>query len=351
MKTILLILGIVLLVIVVAGGLVWYWMTGPLYQPGMVRAGKDPRAPLIPPDQANDPELWTVETDIKLYHFAAGTGRKVLIVHGGPGIPYTQAWKGLEPLTQNYQFIYYDQRGAGRSSRPIDRFTSPNYVENVRTLDRTLGLAAQIADIERIRQVLGEEKLILIGHSFGGFLASLYAAEFPERVEALILVAPADVTVMPGGRSDLFGAVRERLPQAELAGYDNWKRGYFDYGTIFSKSEADLAAMNEAFGRYYEMAMGAATALPPQGKTGGWMIQAMYFSMGQRHDYRPALHVVTAPVLVIHGADDLQSEAASRAYADAFPNAEFRLIPHANHFIFETQPEAFAAAVDAFLGK
>jgi pimeloyl-ACP methyl ester carboxylesterase len=71
--------------------------------------------------------------------------------------------------------------------------------------------------------------------------------------------------------------------------------------------------------------------------------------MGQRHDYRPALKNVTAPVLVIHGADDLQSESASRMYAEAFPNAEFAVIENASHFSFEEQPDQFASIVQSFL--
>jgi proline iminopeptidase len=47
------------------------------------------------------------------------------------------------------------------------------------------------------RTILGGGKLMLVGHSFGGFLASLYAAEFPQHVKALILIAPADVLVFP----------------------------------------------------------------------------------------------------------------------------------------------------------
>ncbi len=56
----------------------------------------------------------------------------------------------------------------------------------MQTLEQTLGISAQVADIERIRRILGEEKLIMVGHSFGGFLASLYAAEFPEHVARMV---------------------------------------------------------------------------------------------------------------------------------------------------------------------
>ena len=346
-----LIAGAVLLTLIVGGGAIFFWysMSQPLYQPGMVRAGENLRAPLAPPSQSGDADFWNVEADVKLFHFSAGQGRNVLVVHGGPGYPYARPWIGLESLTDNYQFHYYDQRGSGQSTRPIDTFTSQNYYENLTTLDKTLGLGAQIADIERIRQILGEEKLILVGHSFGGFLASLYAAEFPENVEALILVAPADVLLMPAEDGGLFAVVRERLPEDMRPAYDDWQKRYFDYDTIFSKSEAELAALNDEFKPfYYAVAPGS---FPEQGQTGGWAVHAIYFSMGQQHDYRAAVKNVTAPVLVVHGADDLQPEKASRAYAGTFPNMQFRVIANAAHFPFLTQPDEFASAVEEFLSE
>jgi proline iminopeptidase len=219
-------------------------------------------------------------------------------------------------------------------------------------LDRTLGLGAQIADIERIRQILGDDKLILIGHSWGGFLASLYAAEFPEHVEALILISPANTLIMPqpDSDSDLFSSVRAELSPEEQVEFDAFMEEYFDFGGLFSKSEEDLIAMNQKFGEYYINAVNVSeTESSPRPRPGGWMVWAQYVSMGQRHDYSKALNDVNVPVLVIHGADDLQSESASRLYSDAIPNAEFVVIQHATHFSFEEQPEQFARLVGNFL--
>jgi proline iminopeptidase len=128
---------------------------------------------------------------------------------------------------------------------------------------------------------------------------------------------------------------------------------YFDFNALFQKSEADLVAMNEQFGNYYLQIMDVdtKTEFPEQGKPGGWMVWAGYVSMGQRHDYRPALRQVNVPVLVIHGADDLQSEAATRLYVDAFPNAEFAVIENASHASFEDQPDQFTAIVKSFLAE
>jgi proline iminopeptidase len=351
MKRVLIILGLVVaILIVLVAAVVGYFLSTrgqPLYEPGMVRAGENLRAPLTPPQQTGGENFWTVEEDIQLYHFAAGEGRNVLVVHGGPGVPSVKIWPGLVPLTETFKFHYYDQRGCGQSTRPFDTFSSPNYYENMTTLEQALGMGAQLADIERIRQILGEEKLILIGHSYGGFIASLYAAEFPERVEALILIAPANTLLMPIEGPDLFDAVRERLPQDRQAEFDAYMEDYFDFQSIFDKSEDDLVAQNDQFAVFYAEALN--DPLPEGGRAGGWMVPAIYMSSGMRHDYRDALTHVQAPVLVIHGSDDMQTEAQSRTYADLFPNATFHVIEGAEHFPFQNQPEQFAEVVAEFL--
>lgn len=352
MKKVFVIVAIILFVILAVGGGFWYMSMQPLYKPGMVR---EMGAALTPPKQPTGSQKWLVEPGIEIAHFTSGEGRNVLIIHGGPGQPFVQPASGLELLTSKFRFHYYDQRGCGESTRPIDRFESQNMYANMKTLDQKLGLGAQIADIERIRRILGDDKLILIGHSWGGFLASLYAAEFPEHVEALILVSPANTLVMPqpDAESDLFAAVRAKLPPEEQAEFDAFMKEYLNFNTLFQKSEADLVAMNEKFGEYYLKIMDVKmeAEMLEQGKPGGWMVWAGYVSMGQRHDYREALRKVTAPVLVIHGADDLQSESVSRLYVDAFPNAEFAVIENASHSSFEDQPEEFASIVKTFLEK
>jgi proline iminopeptidase len=336
-----------LVVAIVAGVFFWYTTTKPFFEPGMVRSGKTLRASLTPPQQPDDPNVWKVEADIQLHYFSEGRGPAALVVHGGPGMPPAAPWPGLSALSEQYTFHYYHQRGCGQSTRPIDRLTSKNPYQAMAALDRTLGLGAQIADIERIRRILDEEKLILVGHSFGGFLASLYAAEFPERVEAVILIAPADVLVMPQEGADLFEAVRKRLPDDMLEEYDAFLAEYLDFGNLFTKSEAELAALNAEFGRYY--AAVANIPVQEQGEPGGWMVSAMYVSMGRRHDYRKALKAVQAPVLVIHGEDDLQSESTSRTYSDLFPNKRFTVIGDVGHFPFYEKPGVFSEAVAGFL--
>ncbi len=346
----LIVAGVVLVLLAVGFGF-WWMMQQPLYRPGMVRAAKNLREPLDPPQQPDNATTWQVSTDVELHRFSVGTGRPVLILHGGPGIPHREPWPGLQTLTDRYSFHDYDQRGCGRSTRPIDRFDSGSFFSKVTELERTLGLGAQVADVERIRRILGQDRLTLIGHSFGGLSAALYASEFPERVERMILIAPADLLVTQPVGGGIFERVRERLPEAMREEYRAFLDEYFDFGTIFKKSEADLSQLHGGFARFYWAAVDGQPegASPEPGEIGGWAVWAQFLSMGRRRDYRAALGACRAPVLVLHGTEDLQPESASRRYADAFPDGRFETIPKAAHFPFQETPDAFARAVSGFL--
>ena len=353
-KRILIVTPLVLVGLLIIGGVwMWYMMGAPLYRPGMVQAGDNLRASLDPPAQPEDEGLWRVEEDIDLYHFSHGTGRPVLFVHGGPGYPFRRLPAGLAQLTNEYEIHFYDQRGCGQSTKPFDRLESTNFYQNMIELDRTLGVGAQIADIERIRRILGRDKLILMGHSFGGFLAALYAAEFPQHVAAMILVAPADMVVLPSESGDLFEVIRNRLPSSRKEEFGHFMDEYLDFSGVFSKSEGDLAALNREFARFYMLASGtdagAAMAELEEIANGGWMVTAIYLGLGKRHDYRDALRTVNAPVLIVHGDQDLQPEAVSQGYADLLSNASVRIVKGAGHFIFDDRPNEVAEAIRTFV--
>jgi hypothetical protein len=121
--------SILLALVALAGALAWYYMGKPLYEPGQVASGKDLRASLTPPAQSKDDTGWVVEPGITLHHHAHGTGRKVLVVHGGPGKPIQRPWPGLEALSGEYTFLYYDQRGCGCLRPMIALFNLRNMVE------------------------------------------------------------------------------------------------------------------------------------------------------------------------------------------------------------------------------
>lgn len=359
---VLLVVLAVLLPLLGPGLLLHRWFTGPFYRPGVVRSETGLRDPLAPPSGGlAPPGFWQVAPDIRLNYFSEGWGSSVLVLHGGPGVPTARPWRGLSLLRHRHRFIYYHQRGCGRSTRPLDRFEGQNRYQNMKQLVRTLGLQAQIADIERIRRILGPQRLTLIGHSFGAFLAALYAVEFPRQVRGLVLVAPADLVVFPpfGEKANLLEAVKGLLAGEERKKYDSFLKRYLDFDHLFDRDEEELSHLNAKFIPHYRRAIEkklgkdarAAVDVPGADGIGGWVQQAIYLSMGMHHDWTEAFEGLEVPVLVLHGEQDLQPKEVSQAYTRYFKGASFQTIPAAGHFLYDENPEAFGDAVEGFLKR
>ncbi|QDU32732.1 Proline iminopeptidase [Poriferisphaera corsica] len=355
--------GVMLIGMVMLLGVGGFWyvswlMKQPMYEVGDARDERLLRGPLRPPIQTGEAGVWLVEPDVKLAFDVYGEGEDVLVVHGGPGMPYGKLWDGLEALTDRYRFYFYDQRGAGRSTRLFDRFEG-NYYENMVRLEQGLGLGAQVADIERARQILGQEQITVIGHSYGGFVAMLYAAEFPEHVKKLVLVAPADV-LLPWDEKegdDLFEGTREKLSEGDRVVFDRLMSEYFNFAGIFERSDEELATIHVGVGKYLLKGLGADhVEMNDAVKSGGWSVFAVYFSQGQAGDYREALEQVKARTLIVHGADDVMARRGSEHYRE-IEGSEFVVISGekdggtAGHFVYDEQAKKFGEVVGAFLDE
>lgn len=63
-----------------------------------------------------------------------------------------------------------------------------------------------VDSLEKWRETMKLEKIVLVGHSLGGFLSACYALKYPERVEKLILVSPVGLPVKPDDFEDGLNA-------------------------------------------------------------------------------------------------------------------------------------------------
>ncbi len=115
----------------------------------------------------------------EVYYTTNGQGRPMLLMHGGSGLDHTYFRPWLDTLSDQVQLIYYDQLGQGRSTRPQS-------YEGI-----SMGTWADEADA--LRASLGHERIILLGHSFGGFIAQEYALRHGDHLEGLILCDTAPV--------------------------------------------------------------------------------------------------------------------------------------------------------------
>ncbi len=106
-------------------------------------------------------------------------GKPALVLHGGPGSGATAYWRQFfDP--KKYKVVLFDQRGCGRS-KPLAGDTAAALENNT-----TQHL---IADMERLREMLGIESWLLFGGSWGTTLALAYAVTHPQRVSELVLWA------------------------------------------------------------------------------------------------------------------------------------------------------------------
>jgi proline iminopeptidase len=116
---------------------------------------------------------------VRLYTRRVGVGPPVVVLHGGPGAEHTYLLPQYDHLARRRTLLYYDQRGGGRS--PVGRETPAGWREHV-------------ADLDALRTLWRLDRLTLLGYSWGGLLALLYALEHPARSARLALVCPAPVT-------------------------------------------------------------------------------------------------------------------------------------------------------------
>jgi proline iminopeptidase len=116
---------------------------------------------------------------VRLYTRRIGAGPPVVVLHGGPGAHHDYLLPQYDLLARRRTLLYYDQRGGGRS--PIAR-------------DIAAGWREHVADLETLREQWRQDRVTLLGYSWGGLLAVLYALEHPQRIERLAMVCPAPVT-------------------------------------------------------------------------------------------------------------------------------------------------------------
>jgi pimeloyl-ACP methyl ester carboxylesterase len=191
---------------------------------------------------------------------------------------------------------------------------APEWVEGI---DDLVLLLRELLD------VLGLARPHVVGFSLGGWVAAELAVFYPERVGKLVLAAAAGLHVPEAPIPDLFALGGERL--AETLFHDP-----ADASLLFSASPT----LEERVRQYGEMTMLARLAWNPS--------------------FDPKLHRrlrrVASPTLLLWGAEDrLVPPAHGEAYRSALPDARLTLLPGCGHMAPLERPDAFAAAIIAFL--
>ena len=111
----------------------------------------------------------------------------LIFVHGGPccsEVPYVRKYQ--ENLEKDFTIVHYDQRGSGKSYK---------FGEDYSTVTATTHMDDLIALTEYIKEYLGKEQVILIGHSYGTYIATLSVAQRPDLYQAYVGIGQMSNTI------------------------------------------------------------------------------------------------------------------------------------------------------------
>ncbi len=322
---------------------------------GLLLAISLPRHYTIPAEPAVQGfQFWQLPTGSKIAYYKIDgklpkKASPIIYLHGGPGGPISAFnIKTLAAFAEDgYDVFLYDQIGGGRSDR-LDNIAAY-------TADR------HARDLEAIVAQLNAQKVILLGQSWGGILATLYAAAHPDKIEKIIFTCPGPI--QPGNPT-LSAIIAPDSLHISPPAWSN-AQGQKLASNLRSKTMEFLASHfgiklagdeeADAFACYLNGFMNRSlvcdSAKAPKSVPGaGYYVSIMTVkSLANIQDPRPKLKQARYPVLVLKGQCDNQKWGVTKEYLDVFQNHQLTIIPNAGHAIAVEQPEIYAAVIRSFL--
>jgi proline iminopeptidase len=144
---------------------------------------------LVPRTVDQDPALHSISVNGTLLHSEAHgnpLNPLLIIVHGGPGGDYRSLLNAKNFADEGYFVVFYDQRGSGLSKRE-----DQSHYEKQSAAQMYINDLGSVIDLY---QKSGNQKVFLLGHSWGAMLATAYVNQHPERINGLVLAEPGGFT-------------------------------------------------------------------------------------------------------------------------------------------------------------
>ena len=257
-------------------------------------------------------------------------GKNIVIVHGLYGS--SDNWMTVgKKLNHNYHVFMIDQRNHGRSPKAD--------IHSYETMKEDL------AEFFEQRQL---EKAIVIGHSMGGKTAMYFAAEYPEKVEKLVVIdiAPKDYfQIQEGSQYYLHQHILQTLKEIPKNNFNN------------RKEIADFLNLKIDGANLVQFLL---KNVYRDKETGNFEcrinVNVLYDSLdeiirGMNYrclaDRKPILNY---PVLFIKGEKSNYITKEDEAFIkDIYPKALIESIPDAGHWLHAEQPQLFMTLLESFL--
>jgi proline iminopeptidase len=249
------------------------------------------------------------------------------VLHGGPGLDHSYFKPWLSPLAETMQLIYVDHRGTGRSERvPVETCTIEQMAD----------------DVEELRKHLGLGKVSVLGNSFGGMWALVYALRYPENLSRLILV-----TTTPS--HEFYQAAEQEIARRATPEQKATMPALFE-GTVTT---------DEQFKRWWDVMMPLYFAhwnpvrgqeMIERGVDNPLVAAYMFAQIIPSYDVRAQLGQIRVPTLVVAGRHDWVTPVGeSEQIAERIPDAEFVVFEKSGHMPFIEEQSAFIDTVKRFV--
>jgi pimeloyl-ACP methyl ester carboxylesterase len=253
----------------------------------------------------------------------------VVLVHGLSS--YMGFWEHqVQALAQDRRVLALDLPGFGASGKPDAPYTPPWYADVLWAwLD-----ALQVPEA------------VLVGHSMGGQISITASLSHPERVDRLVLSAPAGIETFQKGAADWMKDYwhEERATHAR----EEELRATFE-GLVFNRKDEGVERMLEERVRMAATPSFRGTSVAVSRAVAGMLDHPVAARLGE----------VQVPTLLIFGTDDRmipnpvfnggRTRAVAEAGRDAIPGAQLVLLPGAGHTVHHDDPQGFNEAVRSFL--
>jgi pimeloyl-ACP methyl ester carboxylesterase len=264
--------------------------------------------------------------EVNIAYQVMGDGPLDLVLVHGWVQSFDAAWE-IEPIQRFYnrlasfsRLILFDKRGVGLSDRvPPDDLPS---------------LETRMDDMRAVLDEVGVERAAVLGHSEGGSMCALFAATYPERTQALVMVGSAARTRWAPDYP--IGATDDEVEELVRSILDGW--GIEVTRSLLQQLAPSIADDEELVQAHTRAALRAASPAAA----------ATLTRMSAMIDIRHVLPVIRVPTLVLHRAGEVLAE-ASRYVGERIPGAKVTELPGADHMPWLGDQDAALDEIEEFL--
>jgi len=256
--------------------------------------------------------------DIEMYYEIHGEGFPCILIMGLAADVNWWTPDVIDAYSQNFKTIIFDNRGAGRTDKPVMNYTVKMFAD----------------DTVSLMDILNIERAHIIGASMGGMIAQEIALNYPERVEKLVLCCThcgGSKQVLPSDEILQQMMTPRELTPEELVNEI--------IPLVFTEN---FIKNNSDFIESYKLRM-LKTPIPIDSYQR--QVQAIgNFSTGMR------LKKIEAPTLIVQGKEDiLVPPENAEVLAKRIPNTKVILLENAAHILFQPDPDKISKEIIGFL--